>query len=501
MFIFDTIYFLLGLIGVFSFSVMAKSIKVNFIYNLINTISGLLFPVITFPYASRILLEDGIGQIQFYNSIINYIILLTGIGIPIYAVREIARVRDNKKLLSQTTVEIILLNLFFNVLGYIAVAFLCFFVDRLQENVSVFLLLSLSIVLTTIGCPWFYKGVEDFKYVTLRGLAVKSVCVLILFLLVKTREDLIWYALYTVLVSVGNYILNFIRLRKYIDVKSFLIKEINIWRHIKPSLAVFMFSLITSIYLNLDTVMLGFLKDDANVGYYTAATKLSHVIVMIVTSLGGVMLPRLSNLIKNNKTDEFFKLAQKSYHFVLLVSFPICAGVFIMASPMIMLFSGKTFLPAVYTLQIISPIIVFIGISNLIGMQVLYPLGKIGLVTLSTFIGAVINFTLNCILIPTYAQDGAAFATVTAEFGVTLSQLYIVKNYIPFRLFDKKVVLYFFSSVLMFFVCNLFLNLHYSESVNMIFVPILGTIVYAAILMIMRDSQIRDIINIVKRKK
>ena len=134
---------------------MAKSIKINFIFNIINTVSSLLFPLFAFSYASRILYAQGIGEVQFFQSIINYVILFTSLGIPMYGIREIARVRDNPELLSQTTIEIIVLNLLLNIVGYIAVVLICLFVAKVQANILLFLILSSSIVLTTIGCSWF----------------------------------------------------------------------------------------------------------------------------------------------------------------------------------------------------------------------------------------------------------------------------------------------------------------------------------------------------------
>ena len=145
---------------------MAKSVKINFIFNLINTTSGLLFPLITFSYASRIIMAEGIGQVNFYNSIISYITLFSSIGIPLYGIREIARVRDCKAELSRTTIEILVLNLLLNIIGYAAVAIICITVSRVQANIPLFLLLSVSIALTTIGCSWFYSGIEEFKYIT-----------------------------------------------------------------------------------------------------------------------------------------------------------------------------------------------------------------------------------------------------------------------------------------------------------------------------------------------
>ena len=479
---------------------MAKSIRVNFIYNVINTVSGLIFPLITYPYVFRILLADGVGQVNFYNSIISYITLLTGLGIPLYGIREIARVRDDIKELTQTTVEILSLNLLLNIVGYVVVFILCFTVEDIRQDYPLFLLLSISIILTTIGCPWFYNGIEDFKFVTLRGIAVRIICTVFLFVAVKTKQDLYWYGLYYVLVSTGNYIVNFLFLRKRISVGLIKWSDLNIGKHIKPALAVFIFNLITSIYLNLDKLMLGFIKDAQAVGYYTAATQLSHVFLTLATALGAVMLPRSSNLIKTGQIEEFYRLSNKSYNFILMLTMPFCFGCMVMSPVLIHLFCGPSYEPSITTLKIICPIIVALGMSNLIGMQMLYPLGKINIVTISTCVGAALNLVLNLCLIPLLAQDGAAIATVAAEVSVTTTQIVLARKYICFNPISKEFLRYFSSAFVMSVVCFFIIQIRTPDILLLFVVPFIGALVYLSILLIFKDKLVIEIFNTLKLK-
>lgn len=198
---------------------MSKSIKSNYIFNLLNSVSQLLFPLITFPYASRIMMADGIGQVQFFSSIISYISLFTCLGIPMYAIREVAKVRNDVVKMSTTTVEILLLHAMLTIIGYVAVAIICMTVSDVQTDIPLFLILSATIFFTAIGCEWFYQGIEDFKYVAIRGLVVKIISIVLLFLLVKTKEDILWYGAYSVFGVLGGNIFNFIRLRKYLNGK------------------------------------------------------------------------------------------------------------------------------------------------------------------------------------------------------------------------------------------------------------------------------------------
>lgn len=467
---------------------LKPSLKINAIFNAVTVISSLLFPLITFPYSSRVVMADGIGQVQFFSSIINYIVLFTSLGIPMYAVREIARVRDNYNELKKTTIEIIILNLILTFIGYIIVSILCYTVAKIKTDVPLFLLLSLTIILNTIGCPWFLKGVEDFKFISIRTLCIQIVSVLWLFTFVHSKEDLLMYASVSVIASAGNNVLCFIRMHKFIDFKNIFQLSLNPWRHLKPSLEIFVFNLITSIYINLDSVMLGFLQDATSVGFYTAATKLSHMVLNVVTSIGTVLLPRLSNLIKNEDYTDFNKLVYKSYRIIWLLGMPMTVGIIIMAPILIHLFSGSTYDPAIQTLRIIAPIIMAIGLSNLFGLQVLYPLDKIKLVTISTSAGACVNFSLNCLLIPLFAQDGAAIATVVAETCVTFVQIVIVKKYINFSLIDKTILSYILASTLMGVICYWVQSQNLTEVVLIIMVPVIGALIYGSMLSLAKDS-------------
>jgi O-antigen/teichoic acid export membrane protein len=479
---------------------MAKSLKKNYIFSLIYTLSGMLFPLITFPYAARVLMADGIGQVNFYTSIIQYIVLFSCLGIPMYAIRETARVRDNKEKLNQTTLEILALHTILTLIGYIVVFILCVTVAQIQANIPLFLVISLSILFNAIGVEWFYQGTEEFKYITVRGLTVKIAMTVFLFIFVKTREDLLWYGVYTILGSVGNNLFNFIHLRKYIHVDIARIKALRPMHHLTPALRIFVFTLITSIYVNLDTVMLGFLQDNTAVGYYTGATKLTKLLMGIITSLGTVMLPRLSNLIQRGEREEFNRLAQRAIDYVITLSTPITIGLLVTAPTLIHIFCGKDYEPAILTLQILSPIILVISISQVIGLQILYPQGKEKLVIISTFIGAVVNFSLNMILIPKLSHNGAAVATSIAETCVTVSMLFIARRYIPVRLFTGLHMKCIVSALIMGAICFALMQLQFSNIASLIIVPTVGAVIYGSLLFAAKNPFVGMIKETITRK-
>ena len=300
--------------------------------------------------------------------------------------------------------------------------------------IPLFLILSVSIFFTAIGCEWFYQGIEDFRYVTIRSLCTRVLGVVLLFIFVKDKTDIYWYALYLVFGVLGGNIFNFLRLRRYKIFSNIKIKDLHPFHHLRPALHVFALNLIISIYIQLNTVMLGFLSTETAVGLFTASSKLSHVMLGIGGALGNVMIPRMSNLVGENNEKEFKQLSEVSMKFIVMVSLPICVGLTILAPSLIQMFCGETYYNAVLGLQILSPIVLAIGMSNVMGYQILYPLGKINIVMLTTGIGAFVNLLLNFILIPKYAQNGAAVATTIAEIAVTICMLCVGRNYFYFNL-------------------------------------------------------------------
>lgn len=477
---------------------MARSIKTNYIFNLINTVSSFIFPVITFPYASRIMLAEGIGLVNFYQSIIQYLSLLTCLGIPMYAIREIAKVRDDPQECSKTTLEILSLHLFLTFLGYLISYILCLSVIKIQANIPLFIILSLTLILTTIGCEWFYQGIEDFKYITIRGLIVKIAAVIVLFTMVKTQEDILWYGGYCVIGVLGGNIFNFIRLRKFIHFTH--LKNLHPFKHLKPALHIFLLNLIISLYVNLNSVMLGFLKDSESVGFFTAATRLSQIILGIVSALGTVMLPRLSHLAANNEMDEFNRLAQKAVQFMFAITLPLSIGCFFIAPYIIPIFCGMSYQPAIKTLQIISPAVFFIALSNIIGIQILYPQKQETKVIQSTAIGAITNIVLNFALIPQFSHLGAAISTLCAEITVASSLLYSGKNYIPMKFSFKQYGNYIIATLCMLIVLIFMSELKLNMWLHLIGNITIGLLTYIIILTIKKDDLLLQIYKILRKK-
>lgn len=477
---------------------MAQSVKVNYILNLINTGTQMLFPLITFPYVCRVIEADGIGQINFFQSIISYISLFTCLGIPMYAIREIARDRSDVVKMNRTAMEILLLHSMLTLVGYAIVAILCLTVPQIQVNIPLFLILSLTIFFTAIGCEWFYQGIEDFKYITIRGLIIKTVSVVLLFIFVKSKTDLLYYGCYTVFGVLGGNIFNFFRLRKYIHRENIIFSELHIKRHVKPVLKVFSFSVVTSIYLQLNTVLLGFLKNTLAVGYFAAATKVMQMLLTMSACLGSVMMPRASHLIAENKKDEFNRLIQKSYDFTLAIALPMTIGLIFCAPSLITALCGVKFEHSILPSQIIAPIILLVAISNVFGIQVLFPKGKINIVTFCCCIGAVADLILNLCLIPFFSYIGTSIAYLGAEVATTVSMYFIGRKYIPIIYFKKSHLTYVLGCIVMAFALYGLSLLQLPTLTILLLQGCCGVLAYFIILCICKDEMLVQILSKIK---
>lgn len=478
---------------------MAQSVKVNYILNLINTGTQMLFPLITFPYVCRVIEADGVGQVNFFQSIISYISLFTCLGIPMYAIREIARDRSDIVKMNRTAVEILLLHSMLTLIGYTVVAILCLTVPQIQVNIPLFLILSLTIFFTAIGCEWFYQGIEDFKYITIRGLIIKTISVVLLFIFVKSKTDLLYYGCYMVFGVLGGNIFNFFRLRKYIHRDNIIFSELHIKRHLKPVLKVFSFSVVTSIYLQLNTVLLGFFKNALAVGYFAAATKVMQMLLQMSACLGSVMMPRASHLIAENKESEFNALIQKSYDFTLAIALPMTVGLIFCAPNLITALCGVKFESSILPSQIIAPIILMVAISNVFGIQVLFPKGKINIVTLCCGIGAVVDLVLNLCLIPFFSYVGTSIAYLGAEVATTISMYFIGRKYLPITYFKKNHLNYLLGCILMAIVLYAIADMQFSTISILILQGCSGIVVYFLVLCVRKDIFLLQVLSKIKK--
>ncbi len=402
------------------------SVKYNFIMNAILTVAGIIFPLITFPYISRVLLVEGSGKVAFATSVVTYFTMFASLGIPTYGVRACAIVRDNKEKLSKTVQELLIISGGTTLLTYIVFGISLFVIPEFAQERTLLLIVGLGIGLNTIGVQWLYNALEQYSYITTCSILFKVIGMILMFLLVKESSDYQIYGGVYVIASFGSYVLNFICLRKFVTFQKTGTYQFK--QHLKHIMVFFAMSAGASIYLNLDVVMLRFLQSNEAVGYYNAGIKVKTVLVTCVTSLGTVLLPRLSYYIETADKKAFQLMVGKAFRSVFVAASAVTVYFSIFARESILLLSGEAFLPAVGPMMILMPTVLLIGLSNVTGIQILTPNGREREVMYSIWGGAILDFVLNLIVIPKFSANGAALSTLLAEGMVLLLQCWFLRD-------------------------------------------------------------------------
>lgn len=463
-----------------------RSIKYNFVMNLILTASNFLFPLITFPYVSRVLQVEANGIIAYVTSIVSYFSLVASLGIPTYGIRAAATVRDDKRKLSKVVQELLIINIVLVGLVLIIYFIMLFTVPSMLVYRELFYINAIGIILNVLGVNWFFQAIEQYDYITVRSIIFRVLSIALMFIFVHQPSDYIIYGLILVLSSAGSNILNFKRLFKYITLKKQ--DKYEFVPHFKPILILFAQSLVISIYTNLDLIMLGSIKDSYEVGLYTAATKLKLILLSVVNSLGNVLLPRMSYYVKRNMKEQFERVMAQALNFTLFISLPLAIFFTLNANESLLILAGEQYLGAVLSMQFLTIAVIPIGITGVLGIQVLTPLEKEKYLLISVIVGAVIDLLLNFILILSYGSSGAAFATMIAEFAVLLVQIYYTRELL-FKIIHQIVgIRYLFTVGISALGMILVKSLQLSHFWLLCVEGIIFFVSYAVILVLLKDD-------------
>lgn len=407
-------------------AIKIHSVKYNFLMNLLLSGSSVIFPLITFPIVSRALYSDMYGLCNWSFSIASWLSLIAMLGVSKYGIREVARNRNEPISLAKTTSEILTFTL--ATTSFILICFIIsiFIIPDLAAYRELFLVNSITILCNTLGVNWFFQGIEQYNYITLRGIAIKIVCFIGVIAFVHTPDDYLIYALLIVLSAALANLINFAYmahlLKQTLKAHDASLPLISIFslnfsplRHLKPLLVFFIIAAAISIYTVLDTVMLGFLSTTQQVGFYSAAINVKNALVSVVSALSGVLLPRASNMLINGRKDEYRSLIKKSICLVLCVSIPLALILAFLSTPLITWYAGNDFVGAGAPLSILALSIIPIGLSVIFCDAVLIPNGLEKYCTVIYLIAAVVNFASNIILIPSLGAFGAAISTFFVE--------------------------------------------------------------------------------------
>lgn len=395
-----------------------NSVAINVLLNVIKTLMSVLFPLITFPYATRVLHVENIGKVSFASSIVAYFALIATLGINTYAVREGGKIRDNKEKFSKFANEVINVNIFTTIISYLLLIITIIIFPKIHSYSSLIMLISISIVFTTIGLEWVNVVYEEYLIITIRSILIYIINLILLFLFVKTKNDYYVYAFLSVFSTIFVSIWNFIYCRKYIKFKLFDFSFIYFKKHLQPMIVLFANNLAITIYCNADSTMIGWINSDYYVGIYSVAVKIYNILKTILAAIYIVFIPRLSYITGKNNNRKFKNMINHILSILILFLFPVITGLIILAKPIVLFLSGQEYFEAIVTLQILSVAVFFAIIGGVITNCIVIPLGKESLALKATVIAAITNISLNFIMIPLYKQNGAAITTVIAEFIV-----------------------------------------------------------------------------------
>ncbi|NQW36918.1 MAG: flippase [Flavobacteriales bacterium] len=462
-----------------------SSIKKNFIYNNILGVTNIIIPLISFPYISRVLGPEGVGIISFAISLAVTFIVLGSLGIPIYGIREIAKSRGDKTKLSNAFLELLIIEITWSLFVTLIYACWLFFTNTYQ-NENAIKYLSFIHIMSSVGLiNWFYQGMEKYKFISIMNFIVKIFTLILLFALVKKIED---YWIYYAIIVISTFISAIVSILYSFRFIQFEKIKLNFKKHFNPIIILFSTQIAISIYVNLDVIMLKYFSQLEQVGYYSAALKIVKMLLIIVTSLGVVLIPRISSFIQENKTKEVKSLIEKSINYVSIISFPTMVILWILSENIIRLFAGIQFTEANYLIKGLSPLIFIVGMTNIFGLQILVPMDKEKKYMIAVLIGLFTNIFFNILLIPIIQAKGAVIATLFTEVIVLLISYYYSKKLISFSLSKNGSLKYLLLSLLFVPLSMILSKIINNEALYLFVFIALCVVIYTLALLKFKDS-------------
>jgi O-antigen/teichoic acid export membrane protein len=477
---------------------MSSSVAKNSFFNVVYQLLNVLFPLVTTTYVARVIFANGVGEVAYAQNIVGYFICLATLGLPNYGTREIAKVKGSNQKVCQLFSELFSLNfistLFFSIFYFCLITFSPYF----KDNYSLHFIVGLSLLFRFIDVEWFYRGIENFSFIAIRSFVVKILTLIWIFIFVKTENDVLKYAFASIIGVGANNIFNIYYLRHY-GVK-FTLSGITLIRHVKPILLLFASVFAIELYTMLDTTMIGIMCSDEAVGIYNNAVKIIRILIGVIAGIAGVLLPRLSALRINNEIEKCSLLVSKVLMIMIFLYAP-CQLFFFFESDSLMIFLfGNSFSSGGDTLKIVSLLITALGFSNLFGTQVLLTFGQEKKLLFCTIVAAILNIITNLILIPLFAQNGAAAASVFAESIVTIMVFYYSKKYISVILSSRFIISVIFASICFGIEIYIIHQSVDSQILSMLLSFIIGFPTYVLSNVILHNPVMTDVKNILKKK-
>ncbi|WP_297670792.1 flippase [Thomasclavelia sp.] len=468
---------------------MNKIIK-NYIYNIIYQFFLIIIPLITAPYLTRVMSPEYLGKYGYINSVISIITTVGLLGLNSYGYRQIAYDRNDKHKVSKTFSEIYILR----IVLLIIISIFYFLTISSSEDMIYYLIQYLLIVAQFIDISWVFIGFEDLGIVTLRNFVAKIITVIGIFLFVKENEDLWIYFMTFSLTTLITTISIYNRLKKYVSFSFYYIRDI--FFHLIPSIKLFIPQIATLLYLQFDKVMLLQITSSASqVAYYDYADKIINIPLALITALGTVMMPRLSNLYSNHEVESISIYVTKTLKFALFLSMPMMIGIFVISKQFIPWYLGSEYTFVINTLCFLSPMIILNALNNIFGTQYLTATNKTKILTVAYYGAATINILLNFLLIPKYGCIGAAIATIICLLFAVCFQFYYINKQIRLSICLKNGMINLFNSLIMGILIVIVTYGMNATIFTTFFQVILGIVIYMLISYLTKDEMLLYILD------
>lgn len=403
------------------------TVQKNFIYNVIYQVLTILLPLITAPYISRTLGATAVGVYSYTNSVAYYFLIVAMLGISNHGNRSVAASRENQDKLNRVFSSIFSLQICTFCISI--VAYILYLLFAVSDNRTIALIQLIYVASGLFDISWLFFGLEKFRLTITRNVLIKLGTVGCIFIFVHTTEDLWKYAL---IMSIGT-LFSQLYLWRYVreNVKFIWVGFKEILVNLKPVLILFVPVLAYSIYKVMDKIMLGNMADYADVGYYQNAEKIINIPMGIITALGTVMLPRMSNIIAKGNTKKTEQYIRVSMKVVTILCSAIAFGLMGISEVLAPVYLGDDFEACASIIMLLSVTVFFVAWANVVRTQYLIPYHYDMVYLVSTIVGAVLNLVINYALIPFYQSTGAAIGTIVAEFSVLFVQIVAVRNRLP----------------------------------------------------------------------
>lgn len=463
-----------------------KSLSFNATLNSMRTILNMLFPLITYPYITAVLSVDELGKYNFSLSIVNYFALIAGLGVSSYAIREGARIREDKKALADFANQMLEINLISMLIAYMLLFCVLAISPTLDPYRKLILFLSVQMLFTTVGVEWIYSIFEEYEYITIRSILFKVASLLLLFILVRNEGDVFRYAGIVMFATMGSNILDAIFARKYFHFSFVNFKKLK--KHVRPIMILFASNIAVMVYVYSDTTMLGLIANDYTVGIYAVSSKVYSMMKSILSAVLVVSIPRLANLYGAKKLEEFNRIVQDITDTITLLLIPSVVGLMIQTKNIILFISNERYLQATTSLLILSVALIVCMYGWIFNQCILLPAQKENVIFVSTLISAVINVSLNFVLIPIWKENATAFTTLIAEAIMLCICGWKSRELCKVKILNKNLFTVSIGTISIVGVCCIIRLFKFQSQIELLVSAVLSAISYFVILIVLKNE-------------